>query len=171
MCRAAWGKNPAQLAGSCSDMHPCTKSVPSFVEQTSCLLCAQRTAVQVTLSNRHDRPGPGRAPVLLAERREQVARGLLARVGAPGHVGAGLRVVLQQVVQDGEPDLLHARALEDLLARGGIRDEELVLMRAVGRGLDARAPDVQLQALQRRNLPRRSCPALSLHLPPHTACL
>ena len=44
-------------------------------------------------------------------------RGVLGRVAAavaPGELGGGLRVVLDQVLEDGDADLLDARGLDDL---------------------------------------------------------
>ena len=68
---------------------------------------------------------------------------------APADGSARLRMVLEQVVEDGESDLLQPRALQDLLARERVRDVELVRARA---GLDLRPPDVQLQVFERRDL-------------------
>lgn len=73
---------------------------------------------------------------------------------APAQLLPGLRVKLDEVVQDAEPDLLQAGALHDLLGRVRVRDEELVDLGAA-LGLHLGPPDVQLQGLERRDLRAR----------------
>ena len=84
-----------------------------------------------------------------------VTAGGLHSLRPKGQSLGALWMVLDQILQDGHPDLLQPRALGDLLGCVSVCDVELVAL-ARGARPDLGTSDVQPQIAQRRNLRKAS---------------
>jgi len=93
----------------------------------------------------------GSVPGLGSQRVQGVPGAGFGRLGAKPELAGALRVIVQQVLQDGHPDLLQPGALGDLLGAVAVGDVKLVQLAAVARP-NLGSPNIEPQVLQRPDL-------------------